>query len=59
MATNKKSGGTLAGRTKRNSGDTKGYADENPGRHNPQAGKDAITRKAAENVGTGKKKSVR
>jgi hypothetical protein len=44
---------------KRNSGDTKGYADENPGRHGAQAGKDAKTRKRAENVGTGKRKSVR
>ena len=59
MATRSKSDGTLGGRTKRNSGDTKGYAEENPGRHNPQAGKDAKRRKAAENVGTGKKKSVR
>jgi hypothetical protein len=59
MATKTKQGDTLAGRTKRNSGDTKGYADENPGRHHSQSGKDAISRKAAENVGTGKKKSVR
>ena len=59
MATNTKQEGTLAGRTKRNSGDTKGYAEENPGRHHSQSGKDALQHKAAENVGTGKKKSVR
>jgi hypothetical protein len=59
MATHGKQNGTLAGRTKRNSGDTKGYAEENPGRHHSQSGKDAKTRKAAENVGTGKRKSVR
>ena len=59
MAANKKQDGTLAGRPKRNSGDTKGYAEENPGRHHSQSGKEAIRRKAAENVGTGKKRSVR
>jgi len=50
---------TRAGRTKRNSGDTKGYAEENPGRHPSQSGKDSLRQKAAENVGTGKKKSTR
>ncbi len=59
MATNNKKDGTLGGRPKRNSGDTKGYADENPGRNNPQSNKDAISRKAAEDVGSGKKKSLR
>ncbi len=59
MATNRKRSDTLAGRTKRNSGDTKGYAEENPGRHHAQSGKDALRNKAAEDVGTGKKKSVR
>jgi hypothetical protein len=44
---------------KRNSGDTKGYADENPGRHASQAGKEAKARISAENVGTRKRKSVR
>ena len=59
MATNNKRQGTLTGRTKRNSGDTKGYAEENPGRHQAQSGKEAKARKAAEDVGSGKKKSVR
>jgi hypothetical protein len=44
---------------KLNSGDTKGYADENPGRHEVQSGKEAKARKSAENVGTRKRKSVR
>ena len=59
MATRGKQDGTLGGRTKRNSGDSKGYAEENPGRHHAQSGKDAKQRKAAEDVGTGKRKSVR
>jgi hypothetical protein len=38
---------------KRNSGDTKGYPEENPGRHPPQSGKDT-PRKKAEDVGVKK-----
>jgi hypothetical protein len=41
---------------KRNSGDTKGYADENPGRHDPQAGKSAKQARSGEDVAKGKRK---
>ncbi len=46
-------------RNKPNSGDTKGYPEENPGRHGPQSGKAAKQHKSAEEIGTGRKKTVR
>lgn len=59
MAKNEKSDVAGPAQKKRNSGDTKGYAEESPGRHDVQSGKAAQKDKSAEEIGTTRKKTVR
>ena len=59
MPRNTKTDAAGPARTKRNSGDTKGYPEENPGRRGAQTGKAAKQHTSAEDIGTRRKKTVR